>query len=162
MFKILLLYLSLFTTALAEVKINSIIKLENKIPNECGLGFLIEKDDLSYNASVSIKKLDSMDTLTIFKIKSSSIVEQADLITSASKISELLDKKEFKKKNLRFSGVTPQDSMTFFFQDLLINGGTISIDKIPYEIQGPIDSKVRLEYLFCTGEMFLPNYRKNE
>ena len=162
MFKILLLYLTLFTTALAEVKINSIIKLENKIPNECGLRFLIEKDDLSYNASVSIKKLDSMDTLTIFKIKSSSIVEQADLITSASKISELLDKKEFRKKNLKFSGVTPEDSMTFFFQDLLINGGTISIDKIPYEIQGPIDSKVRLEYLFCTGEMFLPNYRKNE
>ena len=26
------------------------------------------------------------------------------------------------------------------------------------EIMGPIDSKVRLEYLFCTGEMFLPNY----
>ena len=26
------------------------------------------------------------------------------------------------------------------------------------DIMGPIDSKVRLEYLFCTGEMFLPNY----
>ena len=23
-----------------------------------------------------------------------------------------------------------------------------------FEIMGPIDSKVRLEYLFCTGEMF--------
>ena len=162
MFKILLLYLSLSTIAFAEVKINSIIKLENRIPNECGLGFLIEKDDLSYSAAVSIKKLDNMDTLSIFEIKSSSTIEHADLITSASKISELLDKKEFQNKNLKFSGVTPQDSMTFFFQDLLINGGTISIDKIPYEIQGPIDSKVRLEYLFCTGEMFLPNYRKNE
>ena len=30
-----------------------------------------------------------------------------------------------------------------------------------YEVIGPIDSKVRLEYLFCTGEMFLPNYEKN-
>ena len=51
--------------------------------------------------------------------------------------------------------------MTFFFQDLLINGGTILINKNNHQIKGPIDSKVRLEYLFCTGEMFLPNYKRN-
>ena len=52
---------------------------------------------------------------------------------------------------------------TMFFQELLISGGIIKINNLEYQIIGPIDSKVRLEYLFCTGEMFLPNYeKKNE
>lgn len=161
MLKIIFLYLSLYTLALAELKINSIIKLEENIPNECGLGFFIDNNNLSHKAAISIKKLEGEDTLTIFKIESSGILENADLITSSSKISNLLDKKELKDKNLKYYGVTPQDSMTFFFQDLLINGGELTINKIPYEIAGPIDSKVRLEYLFCTGEMFLPNYEPN-
>lgn len=162
MFKLILLFLSFSTLASANVKINSIIKLENNVPDECGLSFLIETKNFSYNAAVSIKKLDSKDTLSIFKVKSKSSIENADLITSASTISNLLEKKEFKDKSLKFFGATPQDSMTFFFQDLLINGGKLIINKTPYEIQGPIDSKVRLEYLFCTGEMFLPNYEKND
>ena len=29
-----------------------------------------------------------------------------------------------------------------------------------YTISGPIDTKVRLEYLFCTGEMFHPKYNR--
>ena len=29
-----------------------------------------------------------------------------------------------------------------------------------FEVSGPINSKVRLEYLFCTGEMFHPKYDK--
>ena len=52
--------------------------------------------------------------------------------------------------------------MTFFFQELLIGGGALLIDENKHEIKGPIDSKVRLEYLFCTGEMFLPNYESNK
>ena len=48
-----------------------------------------------------------------------------------------------------------------FFQEILISGGKILINEKIYEVVGPIDSKVRLEYLFCTGEMFLPNYEKN-
>ena len=42
------------------------------------------------------------------------------------------------------------------------NKGNVLIDQSSYEIKGPIDSKVRLEYLFCTGEMFLPNYESNK
>ena len=38
----------------------------------------------------------------------------------------------------------------------------VLINEKIYEVVGPIDSKVRLEYLFCTGEMFLPNYEKNQ
>ena len=52
--------------------------------------------------------------------------------------------------------------MTFFFQEILIGGGSLNVDDVLYEINGPIDSKVRLEYLFCTGEMFLPNYEANQ
>ena len=48
-----------------------------------------------------------------------------------------------------------------FFQELLVSGGNIEVEEESYEIIGPIDSKVRLEYLFCTGEMFLPNYESN-
>ncbi len=162
MIKILFFYFSLCTLAFAELKINSIIKLEENIPNECGLVFFIDNDNLSHKATISIKKLEGEDTLTIFKIESSDILENADLITSTSKITELLDKKELKEKNLKYFGITPEDSMTFFFQDLLINGGKLNVNKISYEIAGPIDSKVRLEYLFCTGEMFLPNYKPNQ
>ena len=45
-------------------------------------------------------------------------------------------------------------------QEILIGNSNLIINGKNYEIKGPIDSKVRLEYLFCTGEMFLPNYEK--
>ena len=163
MFKLIFFFISFSTLAFGDVKINSIIKLdEKKVPNECGLGFLLEENNLLFNAAISIKKLDNKDTLSIFKVESNGKIKSADLITATSKISKLLNKKEIGKSGLKFYGVTPQDSMTFFFQDLLINGGQIIIDEVLYEFQGPIDSKVRLEYLFCTGEMFLPNYNENE
>ena len=53
------------------------------------------------------------------------------------------------------------ENLDIFFQEILISGGKILINEKKYEVIGPIDSKVRLEYLFCTGEMFLPNYEKN-
>ena len=75
----------------------------------------------------------------------------------------MINVKNQSKTNYIIVGKTNVDSMTFFFQDLLINGGQLHINKKNYQIKGPIDSKVRLEYLFCTGEMFLPNYnKKNE
>ena len=49
-----------------------------------------------------------------------------------------------------------------FFQEILISGGELIINNSKFQITGPIDSKVRLEYLFCTGEMFLPNYEQNQ
>ena len=66
------------------------------------------------------------------------------------------------KSGFEFKGKTDQDLTTFFFQEILIGGGLLKIDDKIYEIKGPIDSKVRLEYLFCTGEMFLPNYESNK
>ena len=58
------------------------------------------------------------------------------------------------------SNITKNDDMTLFFQEILIGNSNLIINGKNYEIKGPIDSKVRLEYLFCTGEMFLPNYEK--
>ena len=49
---------------------------------------------------------------------------------------------------------TDIDKTTEFIQKVIINGGELIINDIKYIIPGPIDSKVRLEYLFCTGEMF--------
>ena len=52
--------------------------------------------------------------------------------------------------------------MNIFFQELLIGDSIVSVNDQNYDIKGPVDSKVRLEYLFCTGEMFLPNYESNQ
>ena len=57
---------------------------------------------------------------------------------------------------------TKDNQMSLFIQEVLIGNSILSVNDIIYEIKGPIDSKVRLEYLFCTGEMFLPNYESNE
>ena len=58
--------------------------------------------------------------------------------------------------------MSDENKTSQFFQELLISGAKILVNDKNYEIIGPIDSKVRLEYLFCTGEMFLPNYEKNK
>ena len=44
------------------------------------------------------------------------------------------------------------------FSGIINRWGNLFFNDKKFEIIGPIDSKVRLEYLFCTGEMFLPNY----
>ena len=56
-------------------------------------------------------------------------------------------------------GVYKENQMGQFFQELLIFGGELIINDSIYKINGPIDSKIRLEYLFCTGEMFHPKYK---
>ena len=65
-------------------------------------------------------------------------------------------------ENISIEKKTDEDQTTAFFQELLIGGGTLEINDKKIEIKGPVDSKVRLEYLFCTGEMFLPNYETNK
>ena len=68
-----------------------------------------------------------------------------------------MDKNRFEIEN-----VTDLDETNMFFQEILISGGELIINDSKFQITGPIDSKVRLEYLFCTGEMFLPNYEQNQ
>ena len=161
--KTLFIIFILYHTAYASVNVNSVIKLQDNVPNECGLQFLVDNDSTSFDTKLSIKKLKSNETVTFFSVKSEKKISKAELTTSFGKINEMINVKNQSKTNYIIVGKTNVDSMTFFFQDLLINGGQLHINKKTYQIKGPIDSKVRLEYLFCTGEMFLPNYNiKNE
>ena len=151
---------SFFTLEAFEIKINSIITLDKNIPKECGLKFFNEKK--KFNLNVSIKKKKN-GTTTSFYGNSVFKIENSNILSNSTNIIELIGKKEFKKKEFSFDGETDMNKTTMFFQELLINGGIIKINNSEYQIIGPIDSKVRLEYLFCTGEMFLPNYeKKNE
>ena len=151
-----------YKIAFAEIKVNSIIKLNENVPEECGLNFIENNNEVFTTASISIKKLKNNKTITIFHINSENEIKSADLSTSSSKISEIINSENKSKSGFEFKGKTDQDLTTFFFQEILIGGGLLKIDDKIYEIKGPIDSKVRLEYLFCTGEMFLPNYESNQ
>mgnify|MGYP001391329717 FL=1 len=155
-----LLTLLLFSTSIqANVKVNSIIKLRENIPEECGLSFSNEKE--KFTAELTIKKNDTNNTLTFFKVNSKSInINQANLISFSNDIDNILDIKPTINDEFTLTNITKNDEMTMFFQEILIGNSTLIVNNKNYEIKGPIDSKVRLEYLFCTGEMFLPNYEK--
>ena len=152
--------LLLFSTSIqANVKVNSIIKLRENIPEECGLSFSDEKE--KFTAELTIKKNDTNNTLTFFKVNSKSInINQANLISFSNDIDNILDIKPIINDEFTLTNMTKNDEMTMFFQEILIGNSTLIVNNKNYEIKGPIDSKVRLEYLFCTGEMFLPNYEK--
>ena len=155
-----LITLLLFSTSIqANVKVNSIIKLRENIPEECGLSFSNEKE--KFTAELTIKKNDTNNTLTFFKVNSKSInINQANLISFSNDIDNILDIKPTINDEFNLTNITKNDEMTMFFQEILIGNSTLIVNNKNYEIKGPIDSKVRLEYLFCTGEMFLPNYEK--
>ncbi len=155
-----LITLLLFSTSIqANVKVNSIIKLRENIPEECGLSFSNEKE--KFTAELTIKKNDTNNTLTFFKVNSKSInINQANLISFSNDIDNILDIKPTINDEFTLTNITKNDEMTLFFQEILIGNSTLIVNNKNYEIKGPIDSKVRLEYLFCTGEMFLPNYEK--
>ena len=134
----------------------------NNIPKECGLNFSLNLDNKKIDASISIKKIQkSNDTLSEFSVNATIPIKFADLETVSSKISQIITTRNSNRENFSISSITNQDKMSFFFQELLIGGGILNINNDKHEIIGPIDSKVRLEYLFCTGEMFLPNYKSN-
>ena len=155
-----LITLLLFSTSIqANVKVNSIIKLRENIPEECGLSFSNEKE--KFTAELTIKKNDTNNTLTFFKVNSKSInINQANLISFSNDIDNILNVKPTINDEFTLTNITKNDEMTMFFQEILIGNSTLIVNNKNYEIKGPIDSKVRLEYLFCTGEMFLPNYEK--
>ena len=155
-----LITLLLFSTSIqANVKVNSIIKLRENIPEECGLSFSNKKE--KFTAELTIKKNDTNNTLTFFKVNSKSInINQANLISFSNDIDNILDIKPIINDEFTLTNMTKNDEMTMFFQEILIGNSTLIVNNKNYEIKGPIDSKVRLEYLFCTGEMFLPNYEK--
>ena len=155
-----LIILLLFSTSIqANVKVNSIIKLKENIPEECGLSFSNEKEE--FTAELTVKKNDTNNTLTFFKVNSKNLnIDQANLRSFSNDINNILGVKAEINGEFIISNITKNDDMTLFFQEILIGNSNLIVNGKNYEIKGPIDSKVRLEYLFCTGEMFLPNYEK--
>ena len=152
--------LLLFSTSIqANVKVSSIIKLKENIPEECGLSFSNEKEE--FTAELTVKKNDTNNTLTFFKVNSKNLnIDQANLRSFSNDINNILGVKPEINDEFTISNITKNDDMTLFFQEILIGNSNLIVNDKNYEIKGPIDSKVRLEYLFCTGEMFLPNYEK--
>ncbi len=145
----------------SEININSIITLDNNIPKECGLNFKITNNNI--NTKISIKKKEDKSTFTHFSSESKNIeIKQANIISPSVNLLVLLKKKNKNKKKFEIENATDLDETNIFFQEILISGGELIINDSKFQITGPIDSKVRLEYLFCTGEMFLPNYEQNQ
>ena len=146
----------------SDIRINSIITLENNIPKECGLNFKILEENKTSDTKISIKKNKDKKTTTYFSSKSDNFrIIDANIISPNVDLKKLLIKENQDKKKFEIENTTDLDKTNMFFQEILISGGKILINEKIHEIVGPIDSKVRLEYLFCTGEMFLPNYEKN-
>ena len=145
-----------------DIRINSIITLENNIPKECGLNFKILEGNKTSDTKVSIKKNKEKKTTTFFSSKSDDFrIVDANIISPNVNLKKLLIKKNENNRKFEIENTTDLDKTNMFFQEILISGGKVLVNDKTYEVIGPIDSKVRLEYLFCTGEMFLPNYEKN-
>ena len=155
----LLFYIFFFQTPKAEeLKIKSIITLNDKVPSECGLSF-----ETSVTATKILIKKTSKGTTTFFSIDSKDeTLKKANIKTFSQDLNKLLSFKNLNSQNNSIEKKTDENKTRAFFQELLISGGTLEINDQKIEIKGPVDSKVRLEYLFCTGEMFLPNYETNK
>ena len=161
-FIIFSLLLSFSNLSASYVRVNSIITLQNNIPKECGLNFKISEESKTSDTKVSIKKNKDKKTTTYFSSKSDNFkIVDANIISPSVDLQKLMVKENKSKKKFEIENYTDLDKTNMFFQEILISGGKILINEKTYEVIGPIDSKVRLEYLFCTGEMFLPNYEKN-
>ena len=142
-----------------NIKIHSIIKLEESIPNECGLRMVMQDDKIEM--VVKLKKINKQ-TYTFFKTTSVDVKpEFVDVVADDLSIVELIDQTGIVKNNeIYFEGIADTDKTASFFQKLIVSGGKMLFNAKIFEIPGPIKSKVRLEYLFCTGEMFHPKYEK--
>jgi hypothetical protein len=145
-----------------DINISSIIILDQNIPKECGINISVVDEDV-FNTKVLIKKNKNNQTSTLFSSESKDIkVFNSDIRTENLSIVEIINADNKNSNKIKIENVTDQNQTSQFFQELLIFGATVLLNDKEYELKGPIDSKVRLEYLFCTGEMFLPNYQKKK
>ncbi len=146
----------------AEIKLSSVIILESNVPKECGIKIDIIDESILSSIKVTIKKNKKNNTSTYFLFNSDEKVSRANIFTDSQILSKIIQSKNSNKDYFEIESITNQNLTTQFFQELIISGAQIKVNEKKYQISGPIDSKVRLEYLFCTGEMFLPNYEQNK
>ena len=142
-----------------NIKIQSIIKLEESIPSECGIKALIDNEKIEMIVKI-IKKNNLVYTFfetTSLKKKP----EKVDILADDLSIVNLINTKpQFNKNKIFFEGIADTNKVANFFQKFIVAGGKLEFNSESFKIIGPLDSKVRLEYLFCTGEMFHPKYDK--
>ena len=95
------LILILFNSNLqASIKVTSIIKLSENVPEVCGLAFSNEKNN--FVAELTIKKNETKNTITTFSVVSDSfVVNKANLKSYSKDISSILNVKP--QKNLGFT-----------------------------------------------------------
>ena len=140
-----------------NLKITSIIILEKKITMECGINIYNKNE--GYNVSLSIKKKNN-ETFVQLALNSDKFnITKGNILTNSVDMGKYLNFEKKKKFNLFKEGLADVNNVSLLFQEFLIDGGSIIINNDEFKVSGPIDAKVRLEYLFCTGEMFHPKYK---
>ena len=89
-FIIFFLLLSLSNLSASDVRINSIITLQNNIPKECGLNFKISEENKTSDTKVSIKKNKDKKTTTYFSSKSDNFkIVDANIISPSVDLQKL-------------------------------------------------------------------------
>ena len=140
-----------------NLKITSIIVLDKKIPMKCGIN--VYNKDEEYNISLSIKKKNNETFVQLAFNSDKFNITKGNIITNSVDMGKFVNIEKKKNFNLFKEGLADVNNVSLLFQEFLIDGGTVKINDDEFKISGPIDSKVRLEYLFCTGEMFHPKYK---
>lgn len=138
----------------------SVILVEHNIPARCGLEITKEKYFLS---KLVIEKNGINKKIINFYVKSENfIIEKGNIKSQTVDFKNEVFNEKIKKEEGVFSikGNLDENMTNQLFQELFISGGLLEINNENFIIEGPIDSKVRLEYLFCVGEMFHPKYEK--
>mgnify|MGYP006889442123 FL=1 len=124
---------------------------------KCGIN--VYNKDEEYNISLSIKKKNNETFVQLAFNSDKFNITKGNIITNSVDMGKLVNIEKKKKFNLFKEGLADVNNVSLLFQEFLIDGGTVKINDDEFKISGPIDSKVRLEYLFCTGEMFHPKYK---
>ena len=86
----LIIFFFYFKITLASVKVNSIIKLDNNVPEECGLSFIFDHEHFLTEAMVYVKKTNGNNTLTQFKIISKNEVKEANIVTASLELNKII------------------------------------------------------------------------
>ena len=124
---------------------------------KCGIN--VYNKDEEYNISLSLKKKNNETFVQLAFNSDKFNITKGNIITNSVDMGKLVNIEKKKKFNLFKEGLADVNNVSLLFQEFLIDGGTVKINDDEFKISGPIDSKVRLEYLFCTGEMFHPKYK---